>query len=180
VLVKIYTKTGDDGTTGLIGGKRIKKTDPRIIAYGAIDEINSAIGIVLSSIPDSDINEILTKVQNDLFVAGADLANPNLKDLTNRVTNGMVEYLENQIDRLESELPPIAYFILPGGSSLASQVHLARSICRRAEINILEFAEKEQINKTCQIYINRLSDLLFVIARTINNRNKINDVAWKK
>ncbi len=92
----------------------------------------------------------------------------------------MIEYLENQIDRIESELPPITYFILPGGSLLASQVHLARSICRRAEINILEIAEKEQINKTCQIYINRLSDLLFVIARTINNRKKIKDVAWKK
>ena len=180
MLTKIYTKTGDDGTTGLIGGKRIKKTDSRIIAYGAIDEINSAIGIALSLMPDSDINEILTKVQNDLFVAGADLANPNLTDLTNRITNDMVEYIENHIDRLESELPPITYFILPGGSPLASQVHLARSICRRAEINILEIAEKEQINKTCQIYINRLSDLLFVISRTINNRKKIKDVAWKK
>lgn len=180
MLVKIYTKTGDDGTTGLIGGKRMKKTNPRIIAYGTVDEINSTIGIVLSSTLDPDVNEILTKVQNDLFVVGADLANPDLKDLANRVTNDMVEYLENQIDRLESELPPITFFILPGGSPLASQVHLARSVCRRAEINILEIAEKEQINKICQIYINRLSDLLFVIARTINKRKKIKDVAWKK
>lgn len=180
MLVKIYTKTGDDGTTGLIGGKRMKKTDPRIIAYGTVDEINSTIGIVLSSALDPDVNEILTKIQNDLFVVGADLANPDLKNSDNRVTNYMVEYLENQIDRLELELPPITFFILPGGSQLASQVHLARSVCRRAEINILEIAEKEQINNICQIYINRLSDLLFVIARTINKRKKIKDVAWKK
>jgi cob(I)alamin adenosyltransferase len=180
VLVKIYTKTGDDGTTGLIGGKRVKKTNPRIIAYGTIDEINSAVGIVLSSPLDSDIREILTKIQNDLFVAGADLANPDLNDSSNRVTNHMVEYLEKQIDKLEFELSPITYFILPGGSPLASQIHLARSICRRAEIKILEVGEKEQINKTCQTYINRLSDLFFVIARTTNYRKKINDVAWKK
>ena len=179
-MVKIYTKTGDDGTTGLVGGKRVKKTNSRIIAYGSIDEINSAIGIVLSSTLDSDIAETLTKIQNDLFVVGADLASPDLKNLSNRVTQDMVEYLENQIDKLESELTPISYFILPGGDMLSSQIHLARSICRRAEINILTVTEKEQINKTCQIYINRLSDLLFVISRVINKRKKIKDVAWKK
>lgn len=180
MLVKIYTKTGDDGTTGLIGGKRVKKTDPRIIAYGAVDEVNSVIGIVLSSMLDSDIQEVLIKIQNDLFVVGSDLANPDMKDGSNRVTDNMVGYLENQIDRLESELTAITYFILPGGNLLASQLHLARSICRRAEINILEIAQKEQIKKTCQVYMNRLSDLLFVMARTINNRKKINDIAWKK
>ena len=179
-LVKIYTKTGDKGTTGLVGGKRVKKSSYRIIAYGEVDEVNSAIGLVLSSKLDSDINDLLTKIQNDLFVIGSDLANPNLKDSSSRVTDTMVTYLENQIDRLESELTPITYFILPGGSILASQVHLARSICRRAEINIVKLAEKEQISKTCQIYMNRLSDLLFVIARVINNRKKIKDIAWKK
>ncbi len=179
-MVKIYTKTGDDGTTGLIGGKRVKKTNSRIIAYGAVDEINSAIGIVLSSTLDPDINELLTKIQNDLFIVGSDLANPDLENSSNRVTDKMVEYLEGQIDRLEGELTPITYFILPGGSPLAAQIHFARAVCRRAEINIVEISENEQINRSCQTYINRLSDLLFVIARTINNRKKIKDVAWKK
>ncbi len=179
-LVKIYTKTGDDGTTGLIGGKRVEKTNNRVIAYGAVDETNSAIGIVLSSPLDPDVNELLTKIQNDLFIVGSDLANPDLGNSSNRVTDKMVEYLENQIDRLEVELTPVTYFILPGGSPLAAQVHFARAVCRRAEINIVKLSEKEQINRTCQIYINRLSDLLFVIARTINNREKIKDVAWKK
>ena len=180
LLTKIYTKTGDDGTTGLVGGRRIKKSSQRIIAYGTVDELNSAIGISLSFPLDSDMVEILTKIQNDLFVVGADLANPTLSDSSSRVTEEMITYLENQIDRLESDLPPITYFILPGGDNVSSQVHLARSICRRAEVNIVKLEEKEPINKACQVYVNRLSDLLFVIARTINKRKKIKDVAWKK
>ncbi len=180
MLVKIYTKTGDDGTTGLIGGKRIKKSSQRIMAYGAVDELNSAIGIVLAFTLDLDVADILTKVQNDLFVVGADLANPILSDSSSRVTGEMITSLENQIDKLESELFPIAYFILPGGDHVASCVHLARSICRRVEVNIVKLEEEEPINKTCQAYVNRLSDLLFVIARTVNKRKKIKDVAWKK
>ncbi|MDE1726809.1 MAG: cob(I)yrinic acid a,c-diamide adenosyltransferase [Thaumarchaeota archaeon] len=179
-MVKIYTKTGDDGTTGLVGGGRIKKSSRRIIAYGAIDELNSAIGIVLSSKLDSDISNLLIRIQNDLFVVGSDLANPNLEDHSSRITDAMVTHLENQIDQLESEILPITYFILPGGDLVASQIHLARAICRRAEVNIVELEEKEPINKSCQIYVNRLSDLLFVISRTINKRKKIKDVAWKK
>ena len=179
-MTKIYTKTGDDGTTGLIGGKRIKKSNPRIIAYGAVDELNSAIGIVLSSHLDSDINELLIQIQNHLFVVGSDLANPNLNDNSICVKTDMVTFLENQIDRLESELEPITYFILPGGDEIASRIHLARSICRRAEVNITELSELEQTNKICQIYMNRLSDLLFVIARSVNKRKKIRDIAWKK
>ncbi|MFZ1076482.1 MAG: cob(I)yrinic acid a,c-diamide adenosyltransferase [Nitrosotalea sp.] len=179
-MPKIYTKTGDDGTTGLVGGGRIKKSSQRIIAYGTIDELNSAIGIPLSSTLDSDIAGLLTKIQNDLFVVGSDLANPILSDSSSRVTDEMVIYLENQIDKLESDLSSITYFILPGGDHIASQVHLARSICRRAEVNIVELEEKEPINKACQVYVNRLSDLLFVIARTINKRKKIKDIAWKK
>ncbi len=179
-MVKIYTKTGDDGTTGLVGGKRVKKSNPRIVAYGAVDELNSAIGIVLSSPLDSDVSEILMTIQNQLFVVGADLANPNLSDTSNRVTDAMVTFLEKNIDKLENELLPITYFILPGGDLVASQMHLARAICRRAESNIVDLSESEQINKTCQIYMNRLSDLLFVIARSINKRKKIKDIAWKK
>lgn len=178
-MTKIYTKTGDDGSTGLIGGKRISKSNQRIIAYGTVDELNSSIGIVLSSKLDDDIHDILEKIQNDLFVVGADLANPDLKISSNRITEDMVKFLEVNIDKFESELPPITYFILPGGDIVASQVHLARAISRRAETNIVQLSEKEAINKTCQVYANRLSDLLFVIARVINKRKMIKDVAWK-
>ncbi|TLX95269.1 MAG: cob(I)yrinic acid a,c-diamide adenosyltransferase [Thaumarchaeota archaeon] len=180
MLVKIYTKTGDDGTTGLIGRKRIKKSNPRIAAYGAIDELNAAIGMILSSKLDSDIRDLLVQIHNDLFVVGADLANPNLDDNSNRVNSDMIVFLEKKIDRLEDDLPAITYFILPGGDLAASQVHLARAICRRAETNIVELSDVNKINTNCPIYINRLSDLLFVVARTINKRKKIKDVAWKK
>ena len=178
--MKIYTKTGDDGTTGLIGNKRVKKSNPRIATYGMVDELNAALGIVLSSKLGKDIRDLLTKIQNDLFVVGADLANPNLDNKSNRVTSDMVLYLEKEIDRLEEKLSPITFFILPGGDLVASQVHLARAICRRAEINVVNLSEVDKINNECLVYMNRLSDLLFVIARTINKRKKISDVAWKK
>ena len=179
-MTKIYTKTGDDGFTGLIGGKRVSKSNQRIVAYGIVDELNSSIGIIMSSKLDNDIHEILEKIQNDLFVVGADLANPDLNVPSNRITEDMVKFLEENIDKFENELSPITYFILPGGDTVASQIHLARSISRRAETNIVQLSEKEAINKTCQVYINRLSDLLFVIARLINKRKKIKDIAWKK
>jgi len=179
-LVKIYTKTGDDGSTGLIGGNRIRKSSPRIIAYGTVDELNSSLGIALSLKLDTDIANLLTKIQNDLFVIGADLANPDLKNTSNRITDDMVQFLEHSIDNLEKELNPISYFILPGGDQMASQIHMARAISRRAETSIVYLAEIEEINKTCKIYINRLADLLFVIARVINKRKSINDIAWKK
>jgi len=178
--VKIYTKTGDDGTTGLIGNKRVKKSNPRIATYGMVDELNAALGIVLSSKLGKDIHDLLTKIQNDLFVVGADLANPNLDNKSNRVTSEMVLYLEKEIDRLEEKLSPITFFILPGGDLVASQVHMARAICRRAEINVVNLSEVDKINNECLVYMNRLSDLLFVVARTINKRKKISDVAWKK
>ena len=178
--MKIYTKTGDDGTTGLIGNKRVKKSNPRIATYGMVDELNAALGIVLSSKLGKDIRDLLTKIQNDLFVVGADLANPNLDNKSNRVTSEMVLYLEKEIDRLEEKLSPITFFILPGGDLVASQVHMARAICRRAEINVVNLSEVDKINNECLVYMNRLSDLLFVVARTINKRKKISDVAWKK
>jgi cob(I)alamin adenosyltransferase len=179
-MVKIYTKTGDDGSTGLIGGNRVRKSSPRIIAYGAVDELNSSLGIALSLKLDADISDLLTKIQNDLFAVGADLANPDLKNISNRVTDDMVQFLESNIDKLEMELNPISYFILPGGDQIASQIHMARAISRRAETSIVYLAEIEEINTTCKIYINRLADLLFVIARVINKRKMIKDVAWKK
>ena len=179
-MTKIYTKTGDDGSTGLIGGKKISKANQRIIAYGTVDELNASIGIVLSSEEDNDIHDLLEKIQNDLFVVGADLANVDLEIKSNRITEEMIKFLENHIDELENELSPITYFILPGGDPVASQVHLARAISRRAESQIVKLSEKETINKNCLVYMNRLSDLLFVIARVINKRKMIKDVAWKK
>ncbi len=179
-LTKIYTKTGDYGTTGLIGGKRIKKSNPRIIAYGAIDELNSSVGIAHSLTLDCDIYNLLTRIQNDLFTVGSDLANPNLDNSSNRVTPEMIMFLESSIDKFEEELDPITYFILPGGDVVASHFHQTRAICRRAETNIIDLSEKDRINPSCQIYINRLSDLFFVLARTINKRKKIKDVAWEK
>ena len=178
--MKIYTKTGDDGTTGLIGNKRVKKSNPRIASYGMVDELNASIGIVLSSKLGKDLHDLLTKIQNDLFVVGADFANPNLSNKSNRVTSEMVLFLEKEIDRLEEKLSPITFFILPGGDLVASQVHLARAICRRVEVNVVNLSEVDKINNECLVYMNRLSDLLFVIARTINKRKKISDVAWKK
>lgn len=179
-MTKIYTKTGDDGSTGIIGGKRISKASQRIIAYGAVDELNASIGIVLSSKQDNDIHDLLEKIQNDLFVVGSDLANTDLEIKSNRITEDMIKYLENQIDALQNELPQITYFILPGGDLIASQIHLARTISRRAESHIVRLSEKESINKNCLVYMNRLSDLLFVIARVINKRKMIKDIAWKK
>ena len=179
-MTKIYTKTGDDGTTGIIGGERVMKSNPRVIAYGAIDELNATIGVILSSGVDLDIAKILARIQNDLFVVGSDLANPDLSNSSNRVTTEMVTFLENSIDELEHELDPITYFILPGGGLTSSFLHQARAVCRRAETNIVILSESDSINKTCQIYINRLSDLLFVLARIINKRKKIKDIAWKK
>ena len=179
-MVKIYTKTGDDGSTGLIGGKRVQKSNPRIIAYGAVDELNSSLGIILSSKLEADIADLLIRIQNDLFVVGADLANPDLKNTSNRITNTMVQFLEENIDKLERELSPITYFILPGGDPIASQLHMARAISRRAETNIVHLTEFEEINKACQIYMNRLADLLFVLARVNNKRKMIKDIAWKK
>lgn len=180
-LTKIYTKTGDDGTTGLIGGVRIKKSNPRITAYGSVDELNASLGVVLSSKKLSkDIRDLLVKIQNDLFAVGADLANPNLENKSMRVTSEMILFLEKQIDKIEEKLSPITYFILPGGDTLASYLHLSRTICRRAETNIVGLAESEPVNNECIVYMNRLSDLLFVMARIVNKRKKIKDIAWKK
>jgi len=177
--LKIYTKTGDDGTTGLQGGRRISKSDLRIQAYGAVDEINSVLGIVLAHSLDEDVRTMLTQIQNDLFVAGSDLSNPDLANQKNRITESMIQNLESHIDKFESELTPLANFILPGGDIVAAFLHLARTTTRRAETIVVELAKKEQLNNSCQKYLNRLSDLLFVTARLVNKRTKTPDIIWK-
>ena len=177
--MKIYTKTGDGGTTGLQGNVRISKSHPRIIAYGTIDEANAQLGVVLANDIDTDIKEVLTKIQNELFVAGADLSNPNLEQQGNRITSEMIFNLEKIIDDFENNLDPLTNFILPGGDIAASEIHLSRTIVRRAEVCVTKLAENEEINPNCLKYLNRLSDLLFVLGRAINKRKGKTDVLWK-
>jgi cob(I)alamin adenosyltransferase len=177
--MKIYTKTGDDGNTGLQGDFRISKSHPRIIAYGTVDEANAAIGVVLTNTLDDDVSQLLNQIQNDLFLLGSDLSNQNLNDLKNRVTLEMIEKLEESIDTFESELPPITNFILPGGNVTASQIHQVRTIVRRAETLVVKLSDKDEINSNCIRYLNRLSDLMFVMGRLINKRNGIEDIIWK-
>lgn len=190
-IMKIYTKTGDLGETGLIGGKRIPKHHARIMAYGSVDELNSSVGITLASLENSqhvsifsDLIKILLKVQNDLFILGADLADdsPSIENRygSPRVNEDMISTIEKTIDTLEQELAPITFFILPGGSIEASSLHMSRSIARRSEISVVGLSKAESINPLTIIYLNRLSDLFFVMARTTNKRLGIPDNAWKK
>lgn len=177
--MKIYTKTGDDGTTGLQGNLRLAKSHPRIIAYGTIDEANASLGIVLANKLDSDITQILTNIQNELFLVGADLSNPNLNQSENRITTSMITKLEKAIDNFENELSPLTNFILPCGDIAASQVHFTRTIVRRAETCLVFLKEQEKINENCIIYLNRLSDLMFVLGRVINKRKGRTEIIWK-
>ena len=179
ILLKIYTKTGDDGNTGLQGNYRIGKSHPRIISYGTVDEANAALGIVLSNSLDGDVCDVLTEIQNDLFLLGADLSNPTLNDVKNRVSLEMIERLEYNIDKFELELPPLTNFILPGGDPSAAQLHYVRTVVRKAESQTVLLSEKDEINSNCIKYLNRLSDLFFVMGRLINKRKNIDDIPWK-
>jgi len=178
-FMKIYTKTGDEGKTSLFDNSRVWKSDERIMSYGSVDELNSSLGIALSLDLDNEIKDILIKIQNDLFVVGSDLANPNMSDKKIRTTPEMITFLEQKIDLLEPQLEPLTSFILPGGTLLASIIHMSRTISRRAETYVVELSKTQKINKEAAIYLNRLSDLMFVLARTINNRKNIPDIVWK-
>jgi len=134
---------------------------------------------VLTNSLDEDVARILTYIQNDLFLVGADLSNPNLNDVKNRITLNMVEKLEQYIDKFEAELPPLTNFILPGGDTAAAQLHYVRTIVRRAETQVVKLSEKDEINSNCIKYLNRLSDLFFVMGRLINKRKNIDDILWK-
>ena len=177
--MKIYTKTGDDGNTGLQGNYRISKSHPRIISYGTVDEANASLGVVLTNSLDEDIRQILTEIQNDLFLVGADLSNTNLNDIKNRVSLDMIEKLERHIDKFELELPQLKNFILPGGEPAAAQLHYVRTVIRRAETQTVQLSEKDEINSNCIKYLNRLSDLFFVMGRLINKRKNREDIPWK-
>lgn len=181
--VKLYTKTGDDGTTGLVGGTRIKKYALRLEAYGTVDELNAAIGLIRSNELPDEILKLLIQIQNKLFNVGSRLASD---EKGNAITSGLsilqkhIEELEKAIDELEKHLPEIKNFVLPGGEPVSAQCHLARTICRRAERRILEFAEKETVQPEIIIYINRLSDFLFVLARKMAFDKNVDEVRWKK
>jgi cob(I)alamin adenosyltransferase len=179
--VKIYTRTGDDGDTGLFDGTRVSKGSPRVAAYGDVDELNAWLGLVRASIDDDGLSTMLEQVQRDLFALGARLADP-AKRIAERVTKAAVTAedvtrLEAWIDRLESELPPLRRFVLAGGSRAGAALHLARTVCRRAERSIVALGS-EAIEPELLVYINRLSDLLFVMARAANRRSGAPELEW--
>lgn len=179
--MKIYTKTGDDGTTGLFGAGRVSKDDSRIEAYGTVDELNAVLGLCASNAKDDAMKFLLQSIQEQLFVLGADLATPTDSKTTYnvpRVTNAHVEFIEKNIDSFEAPLPKLEKFILPGGSELASCFHLARTVARRAERMLVTLSAKEDIGEFDIPYINRLSDLFFVLARAANQQAGVKDVEW--
>ena len=183
VLNKIYTKTGDDGTTALGTGERRPKNDLRIEAYGTVDETNAIVGIIRLHTADgaADVDAILSRIQNDLFDLGADLATPETdEDLGYeplRLTDGQVSALEEAIDRLNTDLQPLRSFVLPGGSPAAAHLHLARTVSRRAERLMVELQTREKINPCAIRYMNRLSDFFFVASRFLNSKGD-GDVLW--
>jgi cob(I)alamin adenosyltransferase len=179
-LSKIYTKTGDKGTTGLISGDRVAKDHVRIQAIGDVDEANSTLGLaILHADGDESIRKVLRHIQNDLFDLGADMALPMSADKPNvlRIIESQVLYLEGQIDNFNSHLKPLDSFVLPGGSALSAALHQARAVVRRSERSLVKLKEKEDINPFAVQYINRLSDLLFVLSRCAND-NGNSDILW--
>ncbi|MFH1442633.1 MAG: cob(I)yrinic acid a,c-diamide adenosyltransferase [Candidatus Micrarchaeota archaeon] len=174
----IYTKTGDNGETSFFGGKRIMKSDLRICVYGELDELNSILGMVRGCSKHSELNPLLKTLQEDLFIVGADIAAEHAK--IGRTSAKMVERLEKEIDGLEEKLPPLNNFILPTGTQAASTLHFARSVCRRTERRLIELHQKEQMNPEILQYVNRLSDLLFVMARTANRLDGHKEEVWKQ
>jgi cob(I)alamin adenosyltransferase len=176
-LNKIYTRTGDDGTTGLVDGSRVSKADPRMAAIGDVDEANSAIGVARAALGAGSFSEMLARIQNDLFDLGADLATPIEIAGALRIVPAQVEWLEERIDQLNAALDPLTSFILPAGEPAAAALHLARAITRRAERATVAAAAQVALRPEVVTYLNRLSDLLFVAARAMN-RNGAGDVLW--
>ncbi len=178
-LTRIYTRGGDKGKTSLGSGKRVPKHDPRVAAYGTVDEANAAIGLARLCC-EGELDAMLGRIQNDLFDLGADLCRPEDGGKTDgalRIVEAQVERLEREIDALNADLEPLASFVLPGGSAPAAHLHLGRTVVRRAERLITELAEQEPVNPVAVRYVNRLSDHLFVLARHLNERGK-KDVLW--
>lgn len=174
--MSVYTKFGDQGKTALIGGMVVPKDHPRVEAYGAVDELNAVLGLAVAFMEDGEIAGSLSRAQKDLFIIGAELAGGK-----KQISPSRAGELEREIDRLWAELPPLRHFIIPGGSKTASLLHLARTVCRRAErqVVLLSNQEKKKINPDIIVYLNRLGDLLFTQARHINYRKKRDETLWK-
>lgn len=183
--MKIYTKTGDDGTTALFDGTRVLKSDMRVVAYGETDELNATIGVALSFIKNTDLRDRLLRIQKELFALGAKLANPQERKQKDKAdfTEEFVVRLENEIDLMEKSLPAMTNFILPGGCPAAATLHLARTVCRRSERHMLSLFSQKQLDLSgldglLLRYVNRLSDYLFVCARFANHLESVADIPW--
>ena len=182
--MKIYTKGGDAGETSLFGGQRVRKDAARVEAYGAVDELNAILGLAAAELEDKDLIERLRVIQASLFDLGGELATPDAEERQHRgkamprVSEPDVAELESWIDRLEGELEPLRSFVLPGGARAAALLHLARTVCRRAERQVVSLSEKEAVQPVVLRYLNRLSDLLFVLARVVNRRSGVVEPMW--
>lgn len=185
--MKIYTKTGDEGTTALFGGTRVKKYNLRIDSYGTVDELNAYIGLIKDQNIEDTTKEALLKIQNELFTLGAMLATPPEKETLKsgkerlnipKVNSNSIEFLENEIDAMDSELPQMTHFILPGGHQAVSFCHVARCVCRRAERLCVALNDEETINPDVLKYLNRLSDYLFVLARMLSKQLQVDEIKW--
>lgn len=180
--MKIYTRTGDEGETGLVDGSRVGKDSVRVSAYGDVDELNAVLGVVLAHSSDAPLGHLLRGIQRDLFALGAQLADPKdrvaARKAKVRVVPEHVAILEQAIDQRESDLPPLTAFILPGGSPLGAFLHLARTVCRRAERSVVALSRQQNVDPVLIVYLNRLSDLLFVLARHENHRLSKHEDRW--
>ena len=181
--MRIYTKTGDQGDTGLFGGGRVPKDHPRVAAYGDVDELNSALGLVRATAPVELFDDLLQSVQRDLFAIGGHLATPDPAKVAQalekaELADTRVGQLEQAIDAAEQELPALRAFVLPGGTAKAAALHLARTVCRRAERSVVALGHEHQVPAVFLVYLNRLSDLLFTLARLANRREGSGDVTW--
>jgi cob(I)alamin adenosyltransferase len=178
-LTRIYTRGGDKGETSLGDGSRVSKLDGRIQAFGTVDEVNSAVGLALAAGGPPQISDVLTRVQNELFDLGADLSVPLENEGRLRITDEQVEALEGDCDRFNADLPELRSFILPGGTETAARLHIARALCRRAEREALAAGRVHELNPVTIRYLNRLSDLLFILARSANAAEGLEEPLWK-
>ena len=177
--MKIYTKTGDEGTTSLFGGKRVHKDDIRIEAYGTVDELNTFIGLLLTTIFDKDQKHILTAIQNRLFTIGSNLASdPEKQMITPDISEQDIQLLEQAMDNMDNDLLPLRNFILPGGSLSVSYAHICRTICRRAERRVVTLNRESSVDQRIEIYLNRLSDYFFVLSRWLAHIENVKEVLW--
>jgi cob(I)alamin adenosyltransferase len=179
----IYTRTGDTGETGLFGGGRVRKDHPRTTAYGDVDELSSAIGVVRATAPNESFDGLLEEIQRDLFSIGGQLATPRPEKVAKALAKAVlpaerVAAMERVMDDAERELPPLRAFVLPGGTPKAAALHLARTVCRRAERSVVRLAADDEVSPEILVYLNRLSDLLFTLARLTNHRAGSPDVTW--